>query len=88
MQLYDIEIEDENIRFIDETNIFSPLHIKNIVKEKYKLNNLQAILFENFIENTTNNPLLQYVWAAGIGKTQMIRVIQDFFWKQQNNKNS
>jgi hypothetical protein len=61
MQLYDIEIEDENIRFIDETNIFSPLHIKNIVKEKYKLNNLQAILFENFIENTTNNPLLQYV---------------------------
>jgi hypothetical protein len=35
MQIYDIENEDENITFIDETNIYSPLHIKNIIKEKY-----------------------------------------------------
>jgi hypothetical protein len=55
------------------------LHIKNIIKEKYKLNNLQVILFENFIANTTNNPLLQYLGAACTGKTQIIKVIQDFF---------
>jgi hypothetical protein len=36
--------------FIDETNIYSPLHIKNIIKEKYKLNNLKAISFETFIK--------------------------------------
>jgi hypothetical protein len=58
MQSYDIENENENITFIDERNIYSPLHIKNIIKEKYKLNNLQAVLFENFIANTTNNQLL------------------------------
>jgi hypothetical protein len=33
MQSYDIENENENITFIDETNIYSPLHIKNIIKE-------------------------------------------------------
>jgi hypothetical protein len=54
MQSYDIE----NITFIDETNIYSPLHIKTIIKEKYKLNDLQGISFENFIANTTNNQLL------------------------------
>ncbi len=53
-----------NITFIDETNIYSPLHIKTIIKEKIKLNDLQAISFENFIANTTNNQLLQYVGGA------------------------
>jgi hypothetical protein len=43
MQSYDIENENENITFIDETHIYSPLHIKTIIKEKYKLNDLQAI---------------------------------------------
>jgi hypothetical protein len=52
MQSYDIENENENITFIDEINIYSPLHIKTIIKEKYKLNNLQTISFENFIANT------------------------------------
>jgi hypothetical protein len=61
MQSYDIENENENITFIDETNIYSPLHIKTIIKEKYKLNDLQPISFEIFITNTTNNQLLQYV---------------------------
>jgi hypothetical protein len=70
MQSYDVENENENITFIDETNIYSPLHIKTIIKEKYKLNNLQAISFENFIANTINNQLLQYVGgAAGTSKT-------------------
>jgi hypothetical protein len=55
MQSYDIENENENITFIDETNIYSPLHIKTITKEKYKLDNLQAISFEFFIPNATNN---------------------------------
>jgi hypothetical protein len=41
--LYEDGIENENITFIDETNIYSPLHIKTIIKEKYKLNDLQAI---------------------------------------------
>jgi hypothetical protein len=54
MQSYDIE----NITFIDETNIYSPLHIKTILKGKYKLNDLQGNSFENFIANTTNNQLL------------------------------
>ncbi len=49
------ENENGNITFIDETNIYSPLQIKTIIKEKYKLNDLQAISFENFIANTTNN---------------------------------
>jgi hypothetical protein len=40
MQSCDIENKNYNITFIDETNIYSPLHIKNIIKEKYKLNNL------------------------------------------------
>jgi hypothetical protein len=70
MQSYDIENENENITFINETNIYSPSHIKTITKEKYKLNNLQAISFEHFIPNTINNQLLQYVGGAiGIGKT-------------------
>jgi len=34
MQSYDIENENENTKFIDETNIYSPLHIKTIIKEK------------------------------------------------------
>jgi hypothetical protein len=80
MQIYDIENQDENITFIDETNIYSPLHIKTIVKEKYKLNDLQAISFENFIANTTNNKLLQFARGdVAIGKTQIIITIQDFF---------
>jgi len=59
-----------NITLIDETNIYSPLHIKTIIKERYKLNDLQAISFENFIANTTNNQLLQYVRGAiGTSKT-------------------
>ncbi len=37
------ENENENITFIKETNIYSPIHIKTIIKEKYKLNDLQAI---------------------------------------------
>jgi hypothetical protein len=44
--------ENENITSIDETNIYSPLRIKTVTKEKYKLNNLQTISFENFIPNT------------------------------------
>jgi hypothetical protein len=40
MQSYDIENENKNITFIDETNIYPPLHIKTIIKEKYKLNNV------------------------------------------------
>jgi len=80
MQSYDIE--NENITFIDETNIYSPLHIKTIVKEKYKLNDLQAISFENFIANTTNNKLLQFARGdVAIGKTQIIITIQDYFLK-------
>jgi hypothetical protein len=82
MQSYDIENENENMTFIDETNVYSSLHIKTIRKEKYKLNDLQAISFENFIANTTNNQLLQYArGAVGIGKTQIIKAIQDFFLK-------
>jgi hypothetical protein len=80
MQSYDIENENENITFIDETHIYSPLHIKTIIKEKYKLNDLQAISFEIFIANTTNNQLLQYVRRAiSTSKTQIIRAIQDYF---------
>jgi len=60
----DIEYKNKNITFIDETNIYSPLHIKNIKKEKYKLNNLQAISFENSIANIINNQWLQYVGGA------------------------
>jgi hypothetical protein len=81
MQSCDIENENESITFIDETNIYSPLHIKTITKEKYKLNNLPAISFEIFIPNTTNNQSLQYVGVIGIGKTKIIRSIQDYFMK-------
>ncbi len=52
MQSYDIQNENKNITLIDETNFYSPLHIKNIIKESYKLNNLEAISFENFIAST------------------------------------
>jgi len=38
MQSYDTKNENENITFIDETNIYSPLHIKTIINKKYKLN--------------------------------------------------
>ncbi len=63
-------LKKKNVAFIDETNIYSPLHIKNIIKEKYKLNNLKAISFAIFIANTTNNQLLQYVGGVvGIAKT-------------------
>ncbi len=64
MSSCDIENDNENITFIDETNINSPLHIKNIKKEKYKLNNLQTISFENSIANITNNQWLKYVGGA------------------------
>jgi hypothetical protein len=80
MQSYDLENENENITFTNETNIYSPLHIKIIAKEKYKLNKLQTISFEIFIPNTTNNQSLQYVEGAiDIGKTKIIRSIQDYF---------
>jgi hypothetical protein len=52
MSSYDIEKENKNITFIDEINIYSPLNIKIIIKEKYKLNYLQAISFEKFIAST------------------------------------
>jgi hypothetical protein len=55
MQSYHTKNKNQNINFIDETNTYSPLHTKNIIKEKYKLNYLQAISFENFIASTTNN---------------------------------
>jgi hypothetical protein len=65
-----------NITFIDETNINSPLHIKTIIKERYKLNDVQAISFENFNANTTNNQLLQYVRGVTCtSKTQIIKAI-------------
>jgi len=38
-------LKKKTVAFIDETNMYSPLHIKNIIKEKYKLNNLKAISF-------------------------------------------
>jgi hypothetical protein len=70
MQSYDFENENENITFIDETNIYSPLHIKTIINEKYKLNDLQAISFEIFIANIINNQLLQHVGGVvGTSKT-------------------
>ncbi len=63
------------------------IFIHHYIKEKYKLNNLKAISFEIFIANPTNNRLLQYVGGVvGIGKTQIIRTIQDYFlktWKEQ-----
>jgi hypothetical protein len=55
MQSYDIKNENKNITLIDETNIYSPLYIKNIIKETYKLNNLQAISFGNFIASTNKS---------------------------------
>jgi hypothetical protein len=30
----DIENENKNITFIDETNVYSPLHIKTFIKKK------------------------------------------------------
>jgi hypothetical protein len=58
------------------------IFIHHYIKEKYKLNNLKAISFEIFIANPTNNRLLQYVGGVvGIGKTQIIRTIQDYFLK-------
>ncbi len=89
MQSYDIENENENenITIIDETNIYWPLHIKPIIKEKYKLNDLQPISFENLIANTTNNELLQYVGGvASINKIIIIRIIQDYFLKMGKPK--
>jgi hypothetical protein len=56
----------QTFTFIDETNIYAPLHITHII---FKLNNLQAISFQNFITNKTKNKLLQYVGrVASIGK--------------------
>jgi hypothetical protein len=53
--------QNKNVTFTNETNIYSPLGIKTIIKEKYKLNDLQAISFEIFIASTRNNQFLQYV---------------------------
>jgi hypothetical protein len=33
IQSCDIEIENKNVTFTDETNIYSPLNIKNIIKK-------------------------------------------------------
>jgi uncharacterized protein YbcV (DUF1398 family) len=44
--------KNKNVTFINETNICSLLHIKNIIREKYKLNDLQVISFEIFIAST------------------------------------
>ncbi len=54
MQWHDIENENKNVTFVDETNIY--LHEKHHYKN-YKSNNLQAILFVNLIANTKKNLL-------------------------------
>jgi hypothetical protein len=52
------------------------------MKETSKLNNLQAISFENFIASTKKLKLLQYLRAlVDTGQTQIIRVIQEYFLK-------
>jgi hypothetical protein len=49
-----------------------------MIKGKYQLNNLQIISFKNFIENTQNKQLLQYIGGAtNIGKTQIIKTVQN-----------
>jgi hypothetical protein len=55
MHLYNIEIDYKNTTFIDNIKFYSPLFTKNIISKKYKLNDLQRISFENFIESTTTN---------------------------------
>jgi hypothetical protein len=50
--------------FIDNINVYSPLSIKNIIEEKYKLKNLQVTLFKNFNESTTNYQILQCIGGA------------------------
>jgi hypothetical protein len=56
---------------------------KNIIKEKYKLNNLQVTLFKNFNESTIKYQILQCIGGAiGIKKKQSYSKL--FF----NNKKS
>ncbi len=50
-----LKTKNKNVTFINETNIYSLLHIKYIIREKYKLNYLQVISFEIFIASTRNN---------------------------------
>ncbi len=59
MQLCDIEIENKNITFTNETNIYSPLGIKNIIKENkikmiYKPFHLKILLHVQEIINYYN----------------------------------
>ncbi len=77
-----LKTKNKNVTFINETYIYSLLHIKNIIREKNKINDLQVISFENFIASTRNNQLLQYVGGdASIGKIHIIKTIQDYFLK-------
>jgi len=86
MQSYDIEKKNKNIKFIDEINMYSPLHIKIIIEEKYKLNYLQAISFENFIANTKKIQLLQYVEGTSRTIKHIIKAIQDYFLKTEKQQ--
>jgi hypothetical protein len=86
MQSYDIEKKNKNIKFIDEINMYSPLHIKIIIEEKYKLNYLQAISFENFIANTKKIQLLQYVGGTSRTIKHIIKAIQDYFLKTEKQQ--
>ncbi len=71
MQSYDIENENKNITFIDEINMYSPLHNKIIIKEKYKLNYWQAISFEIFIANK-----IRIIYVGGTSRTSKTKIIK------------
>jgi hypothetical protein len=89
-----IEINKSNKTYTNVNNItsiykeiFSPISIKNFIKEKYKLNKLQIFAFKTFTQMNSINQILQYVKGApGIGKTKIINAIQKYFIKTNNEQ--
>ncbi len=88
MQSYDIENKNENITFIDETNIYSPFTHYNHHKGKIQVKWFTSHFIWNFHCKYQKNKLVQFARRViGTGKTPIIRGIQDFFENVKITKN-
>jgi hypothetical protein len=75
-----------NITFIYKDN-FSFISIKIFIKEKYKLNKFLKIAFKTFTQMSSINQKLQYAaGVVGTCKTQIIKTIQEYFIKTNNEQ--
>jgi hypothetical protein len=93
-ELFNVQIEIDSlyknmkILIYNNENIDSPISLKTFIMEKYKLNDPQLSTFERFIKMNSTNQLLQYIGGvACTSRSQIIKVIKEYFLETNNKKN-